>query len=239
MSLPLIQVCALSYRYPDGQQALHGLDFCVDSGECVAVIGGNGAGKSTLLLHLNGVLMPSAGHVEVDGVSITQAMPRASLQAIRRRVGLVFQDPDDQLFMPTVLEDVAFGPMNMGYSATAATACALQALTTVGADHLASRPPYRLSGGQKRMVAIAGVLAMSPQVLVLDEPSAGLDPAARRRLIALLHGLGQTQIIATHDLDMVQNLCTRVLVLGQGILVADGPPGAILTDAHLLGHCGL
>lgn len=235
MSHHIVQARALSYAYPDGQQALQNLNFCIHHGESVGVIGSNGAGKSTLLLHLNGVLKPTAGEVRIGDFPVC----KATLAQVRRSVGLVFQDPDDQLFMPTVYDDVAFGPINMGLPAATVNAQVAQALATVGAGHLAQRPPYRLSGGEKRSVAIAAVLAMSPSILVMDEPSAGLDPAARRRLINLLKGFNHTRIIATHDLDLVLDLCSRVLVMRDGSIEADGSPQAIFADAELLERCHL
>lgn len=230
-----VQAHALSYAYPDGQQALQSVNFCIQQGESVGLIGSNGAGKSTLLLHLNGVLKASAGQVCIDDLPVC----KANLMEIRRRVGMVFQDPDDQLFMPTVFDDVAFGPINMGCPAAKVQTQVESALATVGAAHLASRPPYRLSGGEKRAVAIAGVLAMSPSILLMDEPSAGLDPKARRRLIGLLQGFGQTKIIASHDLDLVLDLCPRVLVMREGVLQADGSAQAIFADEALLARCHL
>ena len=235
MSHHLVSARNLEHRYPDGTQALRGLSFEVHHGEAVAVIGGNGAGKSTLLLHLNGLLAPSAGEVRIGDLPVT----RATLAEVRRSVGFIFQDPDDQLFMPTVAEDVAFGPLNLGLAGPEVDARVRDALGQVGAAHLASRPPYRLSGGEKRAVAIAGVLAMSPSILVMDEPSSGLDPAARRRLIGLLRGFSHTRIIATHDLDLVLEVCSRVLVLEDGRLRADGPPPAIFADRALLAECRL
>jgi cobalt/nickel transport system ATP-binding protein len=235
VSHPLLEVRDLSYAYPDGHAALCRVSFCIHHGESVGIIGGNGAGKSTLLLHLNGVLKASQGEVRLEGHPITQA----NLAQVRRRVGLVFQDPDDQLFMPTVCDDVAFGPVNMGLSDSEVQAHVVRALACVGASHLAQRPPYRLSGGEKRAVAIAGVLAMSPSVLALDEPSAGLDPAARRRLIQMLLGVDHTKIIATHDLDLVLDLCSRVLVMHHGCIEADGPPERIFADSALLERCHL
>ena len=235
MSTAAIEVEALVYAYPDGQSALQGVNFCLQVGETVGLIGSNGAGKSTLLLHLNGVLKGSSGEVRVHGLSVNAA----HLLEVRRQVGMVFQDPDDQLFMPTVQEAVAFGPLNLGWPQDQVQSSVLQALATVGAVHLAARAPYRLSGGEKRAVAIAGVLAMMPRVIVMDEPSAGLDPAARRRLIHLLRGLELTQLIATHDLDLVQDLCSRVLVMREGLVVADGSPDAIFADAELLKRCHL
>ncbi|MEI6802542.1 MAG: ABC transporter ATP-binding protein [Burkholderiales bacterium] len=235
MNTPLIETRDLCYAYPDGREALRGLSFCIHAGESVAIIGANGAGKSTLLLHLNGVLRASAGAVCIAGTPITEG----SLAEVRRSVGLVFQDPDDQLFMPTVLEDVAFGPRNQGLDEAQGQARVATALETVAASHLGQRAPYHLSGGEKRAVAIAGVLAMDVRVLVLDEPSDGLDPAARRRLIRLLNALAHTKIIATHDLDLVLDVCTRVLVLGNGSIAADGTPEQIFTDAALLERCQL
>lgn len=232
---PAFEVQDLSYAYPDGQVALCGVSFVIQPGEVVGLIGSNGAGKSTLLLHLNGVLRPASGRVRVNGLPVTTG----NLVAVRRQLGLVFQDPDDQLFMPTVQEDVAFGPLNLGLPACEVEARVTQALATVGASQLASRAPYRLSGGEKRMVAIAGVLAMAPTVLVLDEPSAGLDPATRRRLISLLAGFAHTRLIASHDLDLVQDLCTRVLVMRDGVIEADDVPNAIFSDAGLLARCHL
>jgi cobalt/nickel transport system ATP-binding protein len=232
---PALEVQGLGYAYPDGQMALRSVSFVIHPGETVGLIGSNGAGKSTLLLHLNGVLRPASGSVRVNGLPVATE----HLVAVRRQGGLVFQDPDDQLFMPTVQEDVAFGPLNMGLPAGEVAARVTQALATVGASHLATRAPYRLSGGEKRLVAIAGVLAMAPAMLVLDEPSAGLDPAARRRLITLLTGFEQTQLIASHDLDLVQDVCTRVLVLREGVIKADGHPNAIFSDVGLLARCHL
>lgn len=235
MSPPALAVCALTYAYPDGHEALRDVSFTVAAGEAVGIIGSNGAGKSTLLLHLNGVHLATQGQVVVNG----QVVSRGNLQQVRRCVGLVFQDPDDQLFMPTVADDVAFGPRNMGLSASELDLRVTQALAAVGAAHLAQRAPYRLSGGEKRAVAIAGVLAMRPDVLVLDEPSAALDPLARRQLIDWLRALTHTRVIASHDLDLVQDVCTRVLVLREGRLVADGTPAAIFADAELLRRCHL
>jgi cobalt/nickel transport system ATP-binding protein len=235
VSIPIVEVQALHYSYPDGQAALRGVSFAIDPGQTVGLIGSNGAGKSTLLLHLNGVLLPSAGQVWVQGMQVDGA----HLVQVRRHLGMVFQDPDDQLFMSTVEEDVAFGPINMGLSDAEVQARVAQALTTVGASHLAARAPYRLSGGEKRSVALAGVLAMNPGVVVMDEPSAGLDPAARRRLIELLARFEHTQLIATHDLDLVQDLCSRVLVMREGMIDADSTPEAVFADADLLARCHL
>ncbi len=233
--MPTIDIRALVHAYADGTQALRGVDLCIEAGEMVAIVGANGAGKSTLLKHLNGLLLASGGSVHIEGIVLT----RASLAEVRRRVGYVFQDADDQLFMPTVQDDVAFGPMNLGLASGEVRARVLAALDAVGASQLAPRAPYRLSGGEKRAVAIAGVLAMAPSILVLDEPSSGLDPAGRRRLIELLDRLPQTRIVATHDLSLVLQLCPRALVLHAGRVVADGAPARLFADAELLRRCQL
>lgn len=230
-----VQISGLRFDYPDGTPALRGLDLQIAAGACVAVVGANGAGKSTLLQQFNGLLLPSAGSVRIDEILVAPA----SRVDVRQRVGYVFQDADDQLFMPTVQEDVAFGPHNQGLVGAALAERVRAALEQVGAWHLAQRAPWRLSGGEKRAVAIAGVLAMQPSVLVLDEPSAGLDPAARRRLIELLRRCTQTRVLATHDLDLVLDTCERVLILRQGLLHADGAPAQVLADTALLADCGL
>lgn len=235
MSHHLVETRALSFDYPDGTPALRDVDLRFDHGEAVAIVGGNGAGKSTLLLHFNGLLLPTRGEVRIGELPVTAAT-RAQVQCT---VGFVFQDADDQLFMPTVREDVAFGPLNLGLTAEQAEERVSAALEEVGIAHLAARAPYRLSGGEKRAVAIAGVLAMRPDVLVLDEPSAGLDPLARRRLIGLLRGFTHTRVIATHDLDLVLDVCSLVVVLHEGRVAADGAPAAIFADAELLARCRL
>jgi len=230
MSHHIIEVTDLRYTYPDGTSALRGLSFRIVHGEAVAIVGANGAGKSTLLLHLNGCLTPAAGTVRIGDFSLT----RKTLPHVRRTVGMVFQDPDDQLFMPLVHDDVAFGPLNLGLSPEDVEARIESALATVGAAHLRDRPSYRLSAGEKRAVAIASVLAMSPSILVMDEPTSSLDPRARRQLIQLLAGFDHTKILATHDLDMALDLCSRTIVLKDGGIVADGPTDEILEDEGLL-----
>jgi cobalt/nickel transport system ATP-binding protein len=235
MTTPAVELRALAHTYADGTPALRGIDLCIAPGEAVALVGANGAGKSTLLQHLNGLLLPGSGSVHIEGVAVT----RTTLAAVRRRVGYVFQDADDQLFMPTVQDDVAFGPLNLGLPTAEVQARVQAALAAVGAAHLAARAPYRLSGGEKRAAAIAGVLAMEPAVLVLDEPTSGLDPAGRRRLIELLRGLTPTRVIATHDLDLVLELCPRVVVLHEGRVQADGRPQALFSDHELLRRCHL
>ncbi len=235
MQAPAVELRALAHAYDDGTAALRGVDLSIPAGAAVAIVGANGAGKSTLLQHLNGLLLPSSGSVHIDGLQLS----RATLAEVRRKVGYVFQDADDQLFMPTVQDDVAFGPLNLGWSAQEAQARVEYALRAVGAWQLAARTPYRLSGGEKRAVAIAGVLAMAPPILVLDEPSSSLDPAGRRRLIDLLRGFTHTRIIATHDLNLALEVCPRVVLLHQGRVAADGEAAMVLGDTALLQHCGL
>jgi len=235
MSHHTISVRDLGFAYPDGTQALDGVSFEAGHGEAIAVVGANGAGKSTLLLHLNGLLTPQRGSVDLGGIPVT----KGTLPEIRRTVGMVFQDPDDQLFMPTVAEDVGFGPLNLGLSPEGVAARVAAALARVGAEHLAERPPYRLSGGEKRAVAIATVLAMEPNVLVMDEPSSGLDPRARRRLLGLLQGFEHTRIVATHDLDLAAELCPRTIVMGGGRVLADRPTVDVFRDDELLERASL
>ena len=230
MSHHLVEVKDLEYIYPDGHQALKGVSFRITHGEAVGIIGANGAGKSTLLLQLTGVLFPTHGTVRVgDWPVLKETLPQ-----IRRSVGMIFQDPDDQLFMPTVGEDVAFGPLNLGLPRAEVEERVTQALETVGALHLKERPPYKLSGGEKKTAAIATVLSMTPDILVLDEPSAALDPASRRKIITLLAGFKHTKIIATHDLDLILDLCERTIVLSEGKILADGLTNEIFDDEDLL-----
>ena len=211
------------------------MNFRITHGESVALVGANGAGKSTLLQHFTGCLLPTAGTVQVGDTIVT----RKTREIVRRTVGMVFQDPDDQLFMPTVFADVAFGPTNLGLPDDQVRSRVERALETVGMSHVAQRPPYRLSGGEKRAVSIATVLAMSPDILVMDEPSSNLDPRARRRLIDLLATFTHTKIIATHDLDMAMELCERTIILSGGAVAADGPTAKLLSDESILGPCGL
>ncbi|HQO58965.1 MAG TPA: ABC transporter ATP-binding protein [Candidatus Omnitrophota bacterium] len=235
MSHPIVEARDVHYVYPDGTEGLNGVFFHITHGESVALVGENGSGKSTLLLHLNGCLMPTRGEICIGGCPVSLK----TLGIVRRSVGMVFQNPDDQLFMPTVFDDVAFGPLNLGLDREAGERQAMQALETVGAAPLRGRPPYRLSQGEKRAVAIATVLAMSPDILVLDEPTSSLDPASRRRLIELLKTFRHTKIIATHDLDMAADLCERVLVLHQGRIIADGPMQEVLCDENVLNQSNL
>lgn len=235
MSHHTISVRRLGFAYPDGTRALADVSFEVGHGEMIAVVGANGAGKSTLLLHLNGLLSPSEGSVDIGGIPVT----KGTLAEIRRTVGMVFQDPDDQLFMPTVAEDVGFGPLNLGLSPVDVAARVDDALARVDALHLKERPPFRLSGGEKRAVAIATVLAMEPSILVMDEPTSGLDPRSRRRVMTILASFRHTRILATHDLDLAAQLCERTIVLSHGVVAADGPTAEIFTDDALLAVAGL
>jgi cobalt/nickel transport system ATP-binding protein len=231
----VVKVDDLHFSYPDGHIALRGISLNLCLGDKVALVGPNGAGKSTLMLHLNGILN-GHGAIEVGGVQLT----KDNLPVIRAMVGLVFQNPDDQLFSPTVLDDVAFGPLNLGLEVEEARARALEALSAVGlAPGAGERVPFQLSGGDKRRAALAGVLAMRPSVLLLDEPSAFLDPRGRRELIALIRSLPGTKLIATHDLDLVLDVCPRVLVLDGGRLVADGSAAELLAHPEIIENHGL
>lgn len=227
---PVLDVHGLAYAYPDGHQALFGVDLHVHRGERVALLGPNGAGKTTLVLHLNGILDAGAGEVAVSGLPVT----KANLQEIRRRVGVVFQDPDDQLFMGTVRQDVAFGPANLGLRGVQLERRVLEALDRVGMADFVDRPPHHLSFGQRRRVAVATVLAMEPEILVLDEPSSNLDPASRRELADILRSLDVTVLMVTHDLPYALELCPRSIVLSEGVVVADGSTYDVLTDAALM-----
>ena len=230
MSHHIVETENLEFAYPDGTAALRGVSFRITHGESVALIGANGAGKSTLLLHLNGCLVPAKGSVRVGDFPVT----RKTLPAIRRSVGMVFQDADDQLFMPTVYEDVAFGPLNLGLPPEEVDKRVMDVLVRVGLAHLKDKPPYRLSEGQKRSAAIATVLSMSPDILVIDEPSSNLDPLSRRNLINLLKTFSHTKIIATHDLDMILDLCERTIILREGRVAADGKTLELLRNDRLM-----
>jgi cobalt transport protein ATP-binding subunit len=230
-----IEVAHLHFAYPDGFEALRGLDLRIARGEKVALVGPNGAGKSTLMLQLNGILTPSHGTVRIGGVAID----RSTVRRIRAEVGLVFQDPDDQLFSPTVFEDVAFGPIHLGLPAVEIHDRVERALAAVGMTGSERRIPHRLSLGQRKRVALATVLSMDPSVLVFDEPSAGLDPRGRRELIRLLHGLDQTLLVSTHDMRLVAEVFDRMVVMDDGRIVADGRTSELLADDALLEAHGL
>jgi cobalt/nickel transport system ATP-binding protein len=230
MTTPVLDVRGLAYAYPDGHQALYGVDLHVHQGERVALLGPNGAGKTTLVLHLNGILTAGAGSVSVSGLPVE----KANLQEIRRRVGVVFQDPDDQLFMGTVRADVGFGPANLGIKGAELDRRVMHALDLVEMADFVDRPPHHLSFGQRRRVAVATVLAMEPEILVLDEPSSNLDPASRRELADILRSLDVTVLMVTHDLPYALELCPRSVVLSDGSVVADGATYDVLTDDALM-----
>jgi cobalt transport protein ATP-binding subunit len=223
------------FRYPDGFEALRGVDLRIGAGEKVALVGPNGAGKSTLMLQLNGTLRPAHGTVRVAGMTVG----KDTIRQVRSEVGLVFQDPDDQLFSPTVFDDVAFGPLHMGLPADEVHRRVEAALAAVGMSGFDRRVPHRMSLGQRKRVAVATVLSMDPSVLVFDEPSAGLDPRGRRELIGLLRSLDQTMLVSTHDMRLVVEVFPRTVIVDGGVIVADGPTDRLLSDGPLLEAHGL
>jgi cobalt transport protein ATP-binding subunit len=229
-----VRIQSLSYVYPDGTHALNGVSLDIAVGERVGLIGANGAGKSTLLLHLNGIHQ-GEGQVAI----MTLPIEKRNLSTVRQKVGMVFQNPDDQLFCPTVYDDVAFGPRNLGLSEGDVAARVAKSLAGVGMTGFENKPAFHLSLGQKKRVALATVLSMEAELLVLDEPTSNLDPKGRNEIIHLLQTLIDTQIIATHDLDLVAKLCTRVILLSKGRCVADGPPSEIVENRKLLELHGL
>jgi cobalt/nickel transport system ATP-binding protein len=254
IAVPAVKMRNLAYRYPDGRLALRGVDLTIMPGEAVALVGPNGAGKSTLLLHLNGLLpgkeraqplhvhggagrssRASEPSVWIDGLEVNAR----NAPEVRRRVGLVFQDPDDQLFSTSVIEDVAFGPLNLGMGRAEALRVARECLARVDLEEVADRAPHHLSFGERKRVCLAGVLACRPAMLVLDEPTANLDPRGRRRFIQLIRGLPATKLIATHDLELVLELCNRTVLLDAGRVVANGLTRNVLGDPNLLEAHGL
>lgn len=230
---PSLLIEDLAFAYPDGNQALFGVNLRIEKGERVALLGPNGAGKTTLVMHMNGIHPTAHGKVAVAGI-LVDAKDKDSIKKVRAKVGIVFQDPDDQLFMPTVGEDVAFGPYNMGMRGEELDKLVNDALTQVGMLEFRDRPPHHLSFGQRRRVAVATVLAMQPEILVLDEPSSNLDPASRRELADILRSLDITMIMVTHDLPYALELCERSLILAGGIIVADESTRNILSNEELL-----
>ena len=230
---PIVEVRGLSYRYPDGTQALTGIDFTLAAGECVALLGANGSGKTTFVLHLNG-LLTGQGRVEVCGLHLTSA----TADQVRSKVGLVFQDSDEQLFMPTVLEDVAFGPPNQGFGSEEAVARARKQLERVGMTHALGKAPYHLSAGEKKRVAIAGVLAMEPEILVLDEPTTFLDPPAQRELVHLLHELPQAKVLVTHNVPFARALAARAVFFEKGRVAGQGSVDEIVRRFDWSPHLG-
>ena len=231
---PMIEINDLSYSYPDGREALHKIDLEIHAGEKVSIIGPNGAGKSTLIFHLNGIFK-SEGKIKINGLQLS----KENLKRIRSMVGIVFQNPDDQLFSPTVLEDVAYGPLYQGLNRVQVLERVNDALNAVQMGGFEQRSPFHLSIGEKKRIAIATVISMKPEILVFDEPSAGLDPKARRELIELLVDYHQTMIIASHDLEMINQLTERTIVLAGGRVMADGNTRVILSDKALLNKNGL
>lgn len=230
MSHHLVAFDNVFFSYPDGTGALNGISFRITHGESVGIVGANGAGKSTLLMHMNGYLLPSKGTVIIGDLELNKKTSRE----VRRKVGLVFQNPDDQLFMPTVFDDVAFGPLNLGLPEEKVRERVDEVLTTVGCLSLKDKPPHHLSAGQKSAVAIASVIAMHPDILVMDEPASNLDPKSRRQLINLLREFEHTKVVASHDLDLILDVCKRCIVIKEGKVVADGPADKILSDRALL-----
>jgi len=230
MSHHIVEFKDVFFRYPDGTAALRGINFRITHGESVGVVGANGAGKSTLLQHMNGCLLPTSGTVTIGDLLLT----KKTRQEVSRKVGIVFQNHDDQLFMPTVFDDVAFGPLNIGMDEASVRERVGKALCMVGSLALRDKPPHHLSCGQKSAVAIAAVMAMEPDILAMDEPAANLDPKSRRALITLLKTFSHSKIIASHDLDLILDVCERCIVIGDGIVVADGPSAEILSNRALL-----
>jgi cobalt/nickel transport system ATP-binding protein len=230
MSHHIVEFNDVHYQYPDGTAALNGLSLRITHGESVGIVGANGAGKSTFLMHTNGFLLPQRGSITIGDLTLSTK----TRQEIRKKVGLIFQNPDDQLFMPTVFDDVAFGPLNLGLSPERVSETVQEALETVGCTALKDKPPHHLSGGQKSAVAIASVLAMQPDILVMDEPASHLDPKSRRALINLLRHFHHTKIIASHDLDLILDICERCIIVKGGKVVADGPAEEMLSNKQLL-----
>lgn len=230
---PSLQISNLAFAYPDGNQALFGVNLTINKGERVALLGPNGAGKTTLVMHMNGIHPTMQGEVRVAG-ELVDVKNKESLKSIRSKVGIVFQDPDDQLFMPTVGEDIAFGPYNMGLRGDELNSVVNEALNQVGMLEFKDRAPHHLSFGQRRRVAVATVLAMKPEILVMDEPSSNLDPASRRELADVVRSLDVTIVMVTHDLPYAMELCERSVILSGGVIVADADTEKILKDSALL-----
>jgi len=235
MSHHKIEAKEITFDYPDGTRAVNNVNFMIHHGESVGILGANGAGKSTLLLLLMGVLFPSKGGVYVADVKLDQK----SAKKIRPHLGFVFQNPDDQLFMNTIYDDVAFGPQNLLLDRDEVEKRTNHAIIHMGIEHIKTRPPYHCSGGEKRAAAIAGVLSMQPDIMIMDEPTSGLDPKARRSMIALLKSFSHTKIIASHDIDMVYEVCGRVLIIQNGEIKADGVAADIVSDKEKMDAYGL
>ena len=233
--MKVVETNDITYEYPDGTKALEKVNFKVDQGKIVALLGPNGAGKSTLFLHFNGILRPSSGSVDIDGEIVNYE--KKDLMRIRQKVGIVFQNPDDQLFAPTVLEDVAFGPMNMGLAKEEVEKRVEEALSRVGMEGFEKKPPHHLSGGQKKRVAIAGILAMKPKIMVLDEPTSGLDPKGASQILRLLYKLnqeGMTIVISTHDVDLVPLYASKVYIISEGKIIKEGTASEVFEDVQTI-----
>ena len=233
--MKVVETKDITYEYPDGTKALEKVNFNVDDGKIVALLGPNGAGKSTLFLHFNGILRPSSGSVFIDGEIVSYE--KKDLMRIRQKVGIVFQNPDDQLFAPTVLEDVAFGPMNMGLTKEDVEVRVKEALSRVGMEGFEKKPPHHLSGGQKKRVAIAGILAMKPKIMVLDEPTSGLDPKGASQILRLLYKLnqeGMTIVISTHDVDLVPLYASKVYIISEGKIIKEGTASEVFEDVQTI-----
>lgn len=235
MSHDFIHCNDIYYSYPDGKRALNGITFKINHGESVGIVGANGAGKSTLLNLLLGIIFPTSGDIQIGDITVC----KKNLPLVRQKIGLVLQDADNQLFMPSVYEDVAFGPRNYKLDQKEVHNRVMKALETVGIVHLKDRPPYKLSGGEKRAAAIATVLSMEPEILIMDEPTAALDPKSRRRLICLLNEFTHTKIIATHDMDMVWETCERTIIISEGAIIADGLTKEVLSNEELMNKSSL
>ncbi len=236
----MVETRNLYYVYPDGTEVLKGINFKVKKGEMVSILGPNGVGKSTLFLHFNGILKPTKGEVLIKGKPIRY--DKKGLMEVRKTVGLVFQNPDDQIFAPTVKEDVAFGPLNLGLPKDEVERRVKEALKAVGMEGFENKPPHHLSGGQKKRVAIAGILAMKPEVIVLDEPTAGLDPVGASQIMKLLYDLnkkGMTIIISTHDVDLVPVYADKVYVMYDGKILKEGTPKEVFSDVETIRKANL
>ncbi|MFH1226637.1 MAG: ABC transporter ATP-binding protein [Planctomycetota bacterium] len=226
----IISIKDLCFKYPDGHPALDGINLSINPGESIGIIGPNGAGKSTLLLHLNGTLRPTAGSITVSGMPVDDR----NVRTIRQKVGMVFQDPDDQLFMPTVSEDIAFGLLNLGLSKDEVRQKTGAILKRFGMSGFANKMPHHLSLGEKKKIALAGILVLEPEIIVFDEPTANLDPRSRREFIGLLSELNQTRIIASHNLEMIARVTQRAVVVNKGKITADGPAKDVIANTALL-----
>ncbi len=236
----IIETKNISYHYPDGTEALEKVNFKAEEGEIVALLGPNGAGKSTLFLHFNGILKPVSGTISIDGDDVSY--DKKNLLKIRQKIGIVFQNPDDQLFAPTVMEDVAFGPMNMGLSNEKVEERVKEALKRVSMEGVEHKAPHHLSGGEKKKVAIAGILAMRPKIMVLDEPTSGLDPKGASQIMGILYELnreGMTIVISTHDVDMVPLYASKVYIMSEGRIIKEGNPEDVFKDVKTIREANL